>query len=158
MRRAGKAVALVLAWGSVATATTASAADQAGPLFDPDAVATVHFDLPQESRDAINDNPNEYAPADMTATVAGQTFSLNDVGLRLRGSTSFRTLDGKASFKVKTNEFVSGQKILGRKKLTLTNMVQDPSMIHEELAYELFRGAGVPASRTGYADVSVNDE
>jgi hypothetical protein len=35
-------------------------------------------------------------------------------------------------------------------------MVQDPSMVHETLAYELFRSVGVPAPRTGYAFVRVN--
>jgi hypothetical protein len=35
-------------------------------------------------------------------------------------------------------------------------MVQDPSYITETISYELFRAMGVPASRTGYAVVSVN--
>jgi hypothetical protein len=40
--------------------------------------------------------------------------------------------------------------------MTLNNMIQDPSMIHETLAYAAFRAAGVPAPRTGYAYVRVN--
>ena len=47
----------------------------------------------------------------------------------------------------------SKAKFLGLKKMTLNNMVQDPSMVHETLTYEAFRAAGVPAPRTGYADV-----
>jgi hypothetical protein len=42
--------------------------------------------------------------------------------------------------------------------MTLNNMVEDPSMIHETLAYTAFRGSGVPASRTGYAYVYVDGE
>jgi CotH kinase protein len=56
---------------------------------------------------------------------------------------------------VKFEEF-DGAKFLGLKKLTLNNMVQDPSMIHEALTYELFRAAGVAAPRTGYARVRVD--
>jgi hypothetical protein len=77
--------------------------------------------------------------------------------VRLKGRAgSFQTLDGKAAFKVKFNHSVSGQRFLGLKKLTLNNMVQDHSMIHEVLAYRAFRELGVPASRTGYAFVRVN--
>jgi hypothetical protein len=53
---------------------------------------------------------------------------------------------------------VPGQRFLGLKTLTLNNMVQDRSMIHEFLAYEVFRSAGVAASRTGYVYVRVNDQ
>ena len=51
---------------------------------------------------------------------------------------------------------VSGQRFFGLKTLTLNNMVQDPSMIHELLAYKVFRSAGVAAPRTGYAYLRVN--
>jgi hypothetical protein len=77
--------------------------------------------------------------------------------VRLKGGLgSFRTLAGKAAFKVKFNHSVAGQRFQGLKKLTLNNMVQDKSMIHETLAYASFRAAGVPAPRTGYAFVRVN--
>jgi hypothetical protein len=80
------------------------------------------------------------------------------VGIRLKGNVggSFRPLKtGKAAFKIKCN-FVKGEKCLGLKKMTLNNMVQDPSMLHETLAYASFRAAEVPASRTGFAYVRVN--
>ncbi len=81
------------------------------------------------------------------------------VGLRLKGKAgSFRPLGEKSAFKVKFNEFVSGQKFLGLKKMTLNNMAQDPSMVHETLSYEAFRAVGVLGSRTGYAFVRLNGE
>ena len=33
--------------------------------------------------------------------------------------------------------------------MTLNNMVQDESMIHETLGYAILRAAGIPAPRTG---------
>jgi hypothetical protein len=41
--------------------------------------------------------------------------------------------------------------------MTLNNMVQDPSMLHEALSYELFDAMGLPGPRAGYARVKLND-
>lgn len=77
--------------------------------------------------------------------------------IRLKGSVSgsFREITEKAAFKLK---FKKTEAFLGLRKMTLNNMVQDPSMLHETLAYASFRAAGVPASRTGYAYVRLNGE
>ena len=68
------------------------------------------------------------------------------------------TLDQKAGFLLRFDQWDPAQEPLGLEKLALNNMVQDPSMIHEQLAYMLFRDAGVPAPRSGYARVFVNGE
>ena len=103
--------------------------------------------------------PDEYQPGTFALEADGVTHGPFEVGVRLKGGLgSFRGLEGKAAFKVKVDEYVDGQTFFGLEKLTLNNMVQDPSMVHETLAYELFRSLGVPASRTGYAFVRVNGE
>jgi len=137
----------------------AAAADEAEPLFNPSAVAEIDFTLPPASLQKLEEEPetDEYQHAEITVKVGGVTHSLADVGFRLKGGHgSFRELTGKAAFKVKFAEFVKKQKLLGLKKLTLNNMVQDPSMVHETLTYELFRDLGLPAPRTGYASVRIN--
>ncbi|HXQ88524.1 MAG TPA: CotH kinase family protein, partial [Solirubrobacterales bacterium] len=137
----------------------AAAADEAEPLFDPASVAAIDFTLPPASLQKLQEEPetDEYQHAEITVKVGGVTHSLADIGFRLKGGHgSFRELDGKAAFKVKFAEFVKKQKLLGLKKLTLNNMVQDPSMVHETLAYEFFRDLGLPAPRTGYASVRIN--
>lgn len=156
----GRAAVLAVAglMACIALPASASAADEGAVLFDPDAVSEIDFTLSPESRAAIDAEPDEYAPAQLALRVGEQTHGPLTVGFRLRGSTSFRTMDQKASFKIKFNEFVAKQKLLGLKKLTLGNMVQDRSMIHEALAYELFREVGVAAPRTGYSYVRVNGE
>jgi CotH kinase protein len=132
----------------------------AGWLFDPGAVVEVDLELPQESIDVLEVEPEEaYQPATFSLTAGAQTYGPLEVGARLKGGLgSFRPLSQKAAFKLKFDEFVEGQTFLGLEKLTLNNMVQDPTMIHEVLAYESFRALGVPASRTGYAWVTVNGE
>ena len=44
----------------------------------------------------------------------------------------------------------------GLKHLTLNNMVQDPSFERERLAYQLYRGFGVPAPRAAHVRLRVN--
>ena len=132
--------------------------DMAGWMFEPDTVVEIDLDLPPESVAALNVDPDEYQPASFSLTTAGGTYGPLTVGARLKGSGSFRPLTGKSAFKIKFNEFVAGQRFLGLRKLTLNNMVQDRSMIHEVLAYEAFRSVDVAAPRAGYAYVRVNDD
>jgi hypothetical protein len=147
---------------SLAPAAPALAEPPPGPagwLYDPDAVVAIELDLPQPSIEAIEAEPDEYQPGSFSVTDGSQAFGPLEVGIRLKGSSgSFRPLTEKAAFKVKFDEYVDDQTFFGLEKLTLNNMVQDESMIHETLAYEVFRAAGLPASRTGYAFVSVNGE
>jgi CotH kinase protein len=153
--------ALVLGWNGTAASAAEPAPGAAGWLFDPNSVVGIDLRLPQESLEALEAEPEvEYEPGTFTLTVAGQTFGPLAVGIRLKGGFgSFRALpDEKSGFKIKFDKFVPEQTFSGLKKLTLNNMVQDPSMVHETLAYELFRSVGVVAPRTGYAFVRVNDE
>jgi spore coat protein CotH len=151
------------AWAQVA------AADEAAAMYDPSAVDVIELTLSKESEETLEKEPTEnYVKGTLTLRETGgvpgtegpPVIDAMEVGIRLKGNEggSFRKLkDGKAAFKIKCN-FVKGKKCLGLKKMTLNNMVQDPSMVHETLAYSAFRAAGVPASRTGYAYVRVNGQ
>jgi hypothetical protein len=155
------AVALAIALGAGAGgARSAEAADDpAAWLLSPGTVAEIDLELPPESIEALNDDPGEYQDGTFSLTAPGHEYGPLDVGIRLKGGHgSFRPLSGKAAFKVKLAHSVAGQRFLGLKTLTLNNMVQDDSMIHEVLAYEAFRSAGIAAPRTGYAFVAVNAE
>ncbi|HEX6688107.1 MAG TPA: CotH kinase family protein [Solirubrobacterales bacterium] len=139
--------------------------DPAAPMFRPDTIDVIDLQLPPESFKTLEDEPEDHyvegtfslAETDGTPGGVGPFSMPITVGIRLKGGNgSFRDLkDKKAAFKIKFNQ-VKGQKFLGLKKLTLNNMVQDASMLHETMAYEAFRALGVPAPRTGYANVYVN--
>ncbi len=136
----------------------AAAADEAAWMYDPNAVVEVDLGLSQEEIDALEAEPDEYQPGTFELKVKGvlKGPDLGDVGIRLKGGLgSFRPLSEKAAFKIKFNEYTK-QTFFGLKKLTLNNMVQDPSMLHETLTYELFRALDLPASRTGYAFVRLS--
>jgi hypothetical protein len=154
------AVALTLV-GCVATSAAEPAPGPAGWLFDPNSVVAIDLGLSQASMEALEAEPEEeYQPATFSLRVGDQTYGPLEIGLRLKGGVgSFRALpDEKAAFKIKFDDLIDEQTFFGLEKLTLNNMVQDPSMVHETLSYEAFRAAGVAAPRTGYAFVRVNGE
>ena len=145
---------VVFALAVLALALPAAArADDAAPLYDPANVAQIDITLSDEARAALAADPSEYVDGTFALTAEGIDYGPETVEVRLKGKTSFRPLGQKAAFKVK---FPKANRLLGLKSVTLNNMVQDPSMLHETLAYEVFRAAGVAAPRTGYAYVRVN--
>jgi hypothetical protein len=161
--------------GILLAATPAFAAEPAGDppaaMYDPGTVNVIRLTLPPASKQKLEADPDgEYVEGTFSMATTGGTpetvGSFSDpamVGIRLKGKYgSFRDLAHKAGFKIKFNfeneAGVKGKKFLGLKKMTLNNMVQDTSMIHERLAYEAFRATGVPSPRTGYAYLEVNGE
>jgi hypothetical protein len=138
-----------------------ASADDAAALFDPSRMYVINLTLPQTSREGLAANRDKYQPGTFSlASTNGMPggegpFSPPvNVKIKLKGSASSRPLSEKSAFKIKFEE----APFRGLKTITLNNMVEDPSMLHETLAYTAFRGAGVPASRTGYAYVYVDGE
>lgn len=122
-------------------------------LFVPTVVHDFHIEL---SSDAMNDlDADPFTDVHATFTYAGRAY---DVGLHLKGNMTFRTLDGKPSMKIDFHEWIPDQTLLGVRRITLNNMIQDGSMMRDEAAYYLFRESGCPAPRHGYANVWINDE
>jgi hypothetical protein len=135
-------------------------------MYQPQTMVEIDLDIPPASVQALEEEEDhgDYHPAEFSlSTPAGTpagvpaTSTPLKVEVRLKGhfNSSFRPLTDKAAFKLK---FSKTERYLGLKKMTLNNMVEDPSMIHETLAYSLYRAAGVPASHTGYAFLRVNGE
>jgi spore coat protein CotH len=87
-----------------------------------------------------------------TLDMLGQTLV---VGVRIKGSSTLESLSDKPSLKVKLDEIVPGQAILGVEAFNLHNSALDPSMMAEVLAYGMYRDAGLPAPSTGYATVDL---
>jgi len=144
-----------------ASASSGGPPPDASWLFDPAAVQVIELTLPQSTIDAlnaVNEPTADYYDATFSLTRSdGRHYGPLAVGVRLKGGIGgFRPLSGKSAFKIKFNFSVAGQRFQGLKKLTLNNMVQDDSMVHETLSYTLFRAIGVPAPRTGFAYVRVN--
>ena len=90
-----------------------------------------------------------------TLTFEGRTYG--PIGVNLKGTSSFQPIDQKPAFRVNINKYVKGARLFGLKEILLNNMVQDPSMIHERLAYWIGRQIGaVPTPRCNHAWVTMN--
>jgi spore coat protein CotH len=128
-------------------------------IFDPLRLPRFDIDLPQASIEALNKVTGSSDPLQDVYVHAGFRYgaeSLPDVGLRIKGEASFRKLDKKAPFKLKFDEFVNNLSFRGLKRLTLNNMVEDPSFLAERMAYYFYRAAKLPAPRCNSALVYVN--
>lgn len=140
--------------------------DEAAVLFDPTRISRISLTLSEAAYNALQQpcaewgGKADYQEGTITLSLGRRVIGPLTVGIRLKGGWgSYRCLTGKAGFKVKLNwDAEKKQRILGLKKLTLNNMVQDSSMFHEALAYRLFRGMGVAAPRVGYTRVTLNGE
>jgi len=95
----------------------------------------------------------EYVHADFE--FEGKTFP--DVAVRYKGNGTFMESRStlKRSLKIDFNKYVKGQRLAEATTINLHNNVTDPGMMHESIAFRLFRDAGVPAPRTSYARVYV---
>ncbi len=85
--------------------------------------------------------------------IDGQTFK--DAAVRFKGNASYMSSQRglKRPFKIDLNKFDKKAQFKGVTTLVMNNNVMDASMMRETIAYPLFRAAGLPASRTGYAKV-----
>jgi hypothetical protein len=81
-----------------------------------------------------------------------------DVGIKLKGAAgSFRAWDDRPALTLNSDKSNKTQKFHGLGKFHLNNSVQDETFTHEWLCEELFRSAGVPATRVTHARVWLND-
>jgi spore coat protein H len=88
-----------------------------------------------------------------TVAVGGQTFE--NVGVRYKGNgtISDATRSVKKSLKIDLDRHGGTGKFRGMKTIVLHSGVADPSKCREALGYALYWAAGVPAPRTGLAEV-----
>jgi len=127
--------------------------DQPGAwLYEEGSIHDLTFEITPEAVDALGrDEPDVHARM-------GYRGASWDVGLKLKGSSTFQNLDGKPSLKVDLQQWIDDQKVLGVRRFTLNAMIFDASMLREHAAYRLYAAMGVPAPRHGWARVEINGE
>jgi hypothetical protein len=89
-----------------------------------------------------------------TAILSGDT--IDSVGVRLKGNSSYNHPNNKKSMIVDFNEYVSGQKWRGVKKILLNNNWSDPTMIREKITYDLCNDIGIVCPRSTYGNLYLN--
>lgn len=115
------------------------------------AILDVAIGLDADARASLAASP--YEEVEGTFAYGGRLWT---VGVRFKGSSSLRPLDGKPSFRVDFNHVDPDGDFYGVKHVTLNNMVQDETMLREDAYYWLCARLGVPAPRHGWARVTVD--
>lgn len=83
---------------------------------------------------------------------------LSQVGVKVKGNSSFNNPSQKKSFKLDFNEFVAGQDLHGLKKLNFNNSFKDPTFMREKITNDFIRKFNAPAPRVSYCNVYMNNQ
>lgn len=140
-------------WSAEAVVPGISSREASEVLFSDDVLPVFEIELGDAEVDALLVDP--YTWVEGALVYGGLRYE--PVGVRLKGENSFQPLDAKPSFKIDFDRYAALE-LLGLDGITLDNMSNDPSMVHERIAYRAFREAGVPASRCTHASVVLNDD
>jgi hypothetical protein len=124
-------------------------------LLSSPTVEDIDLLIPSDAWEDLVAAPREWA----RGAFSFRGVTVPNVGIHLKGRLgSFRPIDQKAAFRVGFDHYEQGRRFLDLESLTLNNMVQDWSKLHEHLGYALYAAAGVPAPRSGWAWLRVDDE
>jgi spore coat protein CotH len=121
-------------------------------LFRKAQVLNLTIEVGKAEADSLRREPRKYV---RVLLKEGNT-EYADTGMHLKGAAgSFRGFDDKPGLTLNMDKFSDGQRFHGLDKLHLANSVQDPSYLSELICGELYRAAGVPASRVSHATVTL---
>ncbi len=143
------------AGGEVASAPpelVPAAGDLTERILGYDVVLRLEILLTPAAIAALASNP--YADVPGTLVLEGRSYG--PVGVRLKGQNSFQPIMAKPSLRINIDEYVPRAELFGLKDLTLNNMDNDLSMMHERLAYLVARTSGIAASRANHALLTIN--
>jgi hypothetical protein len=126
--------------------------DPSAAVFDEEVIHDISLTMDVAAWADLSGNP--WAETWHTATFTWSGETVGNVSVRAFGFSSH--VVGKPPIKIDFDREVPGQEWRGLEQLKLKNSYYDPGFLHEALAPWLLRRAGVPASRTGWARVSVN--
>ena len=127
-------------------------------IFDDVDLAAFSIELPDESWDILEKERKGEEHEWVEGAFIYEGVRYDPVGVRLKGENSFLNLNQKPSLKIKFDKYVDGMEFAGMEELTLNNMSNDYSMMHERVSYRLMREAGIPASRCSHSTLSLNGE
>ncbi len=127
-------------------------------IFNRSEMMTVEITVPQDQWEWLLENATaeEYISCDVS--VNGNLCY--QIGIRCKGNSSLMNVDEKNrySFKLKFDEYVSDQKLLGLDKMVLNNTDSDATWMKEYLAYYTMESVGVDVPLYAFAKIYVNGE
>lgn len=106
---------------------------------------------------------NEENPDYFHCTVKFNDLEWNNVGIRYKGNSSLNARSGKLPFRLKFDKWedefpeILNQRFYGFKELSLSSNYNDASLMREKSACDVFRDFGVPAVRTAFYEIYVDE-
>ncbi len=143
--------------------TAAVVDDEAAAFFDDSYVHELYITFDNEDWFSVleeshtNDPDDPYFEADFSA----DGVSIENVGVRFKGNSSFDGTDLKKSLKIDFDEFSEDNNDLdffGLKKLNLNNNFNDPTMLREKLFLDYASNFAKGVSRAVHTNVYINGE
>lgn len=126
-------------------------------FFDTDKVHSLKFQFNQKNWPYLLDSLRIQGDGYLLGNVEIDGRKYENVGIRYRGSKSFRTGSKRNAFSIKLNYINKKQNHQGYKRLKLSNALRDPSMLREVMGYEIARNY-MPAPKAGYVQLNINGE
>lgn len=129
-------------------------ADPVDDLFDVNRMHDVQITMSPDDWERLRATYQENTTYPVTITIDGE--SVPNSTIRSRGSGTRNGV--KPGLRADFSKVVKTQRFRGFKVLVLDNMYNDPSFIREQLAFSLFRAAGILVPRESFARMTVNGE
>ncbi len=131
-----------------------------GHIFDTVQIIEVRITFSQSNYwDSLMNNHTDkiYMKADVELKDFTGTYNFSNIGVRLKGNSSFLHPGNKKSIKIDFNRYIQEQNCKGLKKLNFNNCTFDPSFMREKLFFDMCHLLDIPAPRTNFANVYIND-
>lgn len=128
----------------------------ASALFEAERVPKIDLVLEPSAMADLAREPRDFVRASFR--VRGHGGRHEEVAVRFKGHRSMRDWSGKPAFKLDFDKYEKGRRIFGLSGLVLNNMVDDPTMLRENLASRVYAALSVPSPRASHAEVFVNGE
>ncbi len=137
----------------------------ADELFNRSTVPTFDLYLPPDAWEQLQVDARDEEYVEAEACFEGR--GLGKVGLRFKGNVGSlyscfddkgENLCAKLGIKLKFTEYDEEGRFFGMKRLNFQSNRADDTYMRENLAYAIFRSAGIVAPRSSWAQIRVNDE
>jgi len=125
-------------------------------LYDTDRVKEIRLTFKQKIWPAILDSLRTNGSDLLVGQAKIDGVTYKNVGVRYRGSRSFKVGSKRNPLFIKLNFIDKKQNHQGYKKIKLSNSLRDPSMVREVLGFEIARKYMI-APKANYVKVYVND-
>lgn len=129
-------------------------------IFLADEITYITVTMDPDDLDSIIDDfrvraSDDYRECSVRIVNSAIDETVTQVGIRARGNLA-RWAE-KFPWKLSFNAFVPGRKFHGLKKVNLGSEHNDPSLTRSDLLHRTFREMGVPAPRTHFVHLTIND-